>query len=117
MLADWRELTKRKEPEDFIISLRQSVPHDRAWLARTLAGRNLVVHSFRHTCVSLMRNVAPDEIETAMSGNASKKALDIYTHRNSADLLARLEPARDRVEAFWKAEDNTGNPRAGDGRK
>lgn len=125
MLEEWRELAKWKAPADFIISLRQGVPHDRAWLARTLpgamerakidrTGRNLVVHSFRHTFVSFMRNVAPDEIAKAMSGHSTSKALDIYTHHGAEELLARLEPARVLVDRLWKDEDNTGKVTPGD---
>ena len=98
-------------------------PHGDAWLRRALPGaiqrlnekakeknlppaietegRNLVMHSFRHTYISAVRNVASDEFARAMSGHVTDKALDIYTHRTAADLLERLEPARDAVEKLW----------------
>src|SRR5208282_4354302 len=110
----------------FIFSVGPGEPHGDKWLIRALPGafqrlneeakkkklppvietigRNLVVHSFRHTFVSAMRNVAPDEIARAMSGHVTDKALDIYTHRTAADLLERLEPARDAVEKLWAEE-------------
>ncbi len=135
MLEEWRELAKWKADGDFIFSVHQDEPHGRNWLTRALpgaiarlndaaekeglppvietAGRNLVVHSFRHTFISLVRNVAPDEIAKAMSGHATDRALDIYTHRDAAALLARLEPSRQLVEKLWKDEDNMGKMRPG----
>jgi integrase len=108
-LALWRELAPFKADDDFIFSEGRGQPHGRNWLTRTLspamkrAGvetgqRHLVVHSFRHTFVSMMRASTSDEIAMAMSGHVTDKALDIYTHRNVQDLLARLEPSRDAIE-------------------
>ena len=122
-LSAWHDLTKWKAPSDFIFSAGPGEPHGDKWLIRALprtierlnekakekklppvvdtTGRSLVVHSFRHTFVSAVRNVAPDEIARAMSGHVTEKALDIYTHRTAADLLERLEPAREAVEKLW----------------
>ncbi len=120
-LADWRELTKRKAAEDFIFH-EKGAPHGDAWLRRTLpgamerakvtaGGRHLVVHSFRHGYVTMMRALVPDELARAMSGHVTDRAFDLYTHRTSSDLLARLEPAKDAVEALWTEKGKDKSPK------
>ncbi len=118
-LADWRELTKRKGQEDFIFH-EAGEPHGDAWLRRTLpgamdrakvkpAGRTLVVHSFRHTFVTLVQNFASKEVTQALSGHSTEEAFRLYSHPSAADLLKRLEAAQPAVEALWTdpAKDKT----------
>ena len=115
LLSEWHDIATCKEADDFIFSAEKGKPHNQNWFSRTLrgaiqraglevAGRYLVVHSFRHTFVSMMRNVTPDEIAQAMSGHTTVRMLDVYTHRTAADLLSRVEPARDAVERLWAEE-------------
>lgn len=111
-LTEWKRLAEWKAPEDFVFSEGQGQPHSRNWLTRTLPaamaranvtadGRYLVVHSLRHGFVTMMQNFASKEITRAMSGHATEKVFASYSHPSAADLLARLEPARDAVEKIW----------------
>jgi len=110
-LADWRSLSKRTAPADFIFQEGGQV-HGDAWLRRTLpgamerakvkaAGRTLVVHSFRHTFVTLVQNFTEKEVVQALSGHATADAFAVYSHPSAADLLKRLDAAQPAVEALW----------------
>jgi integrase len=111
-LLEWRELSKFKEPDDFIFSMEKGKPHGDKWLIRALpaafedakikgAGRNLVVHSFRHTYVTMMENLTTQEEVRLLSGHATEKARKVYSHPSVEDLMGKLGTASAAVEKIW----------------
>ncbi len=112
-LERWRAVSKYTEPDDFVFSKAKGAPHGDKWLIRVLpaaleeakvkpAGRTLVVHSFRHTYVTLMeKTLAPGAVQ-ALSGHATEKARKLYSHPSVEDLMGKLGPAQEAVEKLWK---------------
>jgi integrase len=114
-LVAWRKAATWCEPDDFIFSLKKGQPHDRQWLSRHLpgalerakidtAGRCLVPHSLRHQYVTAIANALDRDQTKALSGHSTDEALAIYRHPTAADLLAKLEPAREALEAAFSRE-------------
>ena len=120
-LQDWRGLTDRTAAEDFVFQ-EGGAPHGDAWLRRTLpgamkrakvepGGRTLVVHSFRHTFVTLMQNFTTKENAKALSGHSTEDAFRLYSHPSAVDLLKRLEAAQPAVEALWAEQPSDKSPK------
>ncbi len=63
--------------------------------------KNLVVHSFRHTFNTVMRQVLPLEILQAMTGHKSEQMTELYDHPSLEDRLKKLEGSRELIEAVW----------------
>ena len=63
--------------------------------------RNLVVHSFRHTYNTLMRNVLPENLLREFTGHRSIKMTDQYDHPSLESRLETLEKSRDLIESIW----------------
>ena len=57
-----------------------------------LGGRNLVVHSFRHTYVTLVRSVLPETALRTLTGHSSERMTDHYDLVGVELLAARLRP-------------------------
>ena len=62
--------------------------------------RNLVVHSFRHTFVSMCRRLVPEETLRLLTGHHSQAMTDLYDHPRIAREVAALEPARAVVDGL-----------------
>ena len=65
------------------------------------AGRNLVVHSLRHTYNTIMRAVLPEEILRKFTGHKTPEMTRLYDHPTLQDELKKLEGAHGIVEAVW----------------
>ena len=62
------------------------------------AGRVIVTHSLRHGYNSLMRRSLTLESLQLMVGHRSQALTDRYTQEGPAQLIAALEPEREKVE-------------------
>jgi integrase len=62
--------------------------------------RNLVVHSFRHTYVSLVRRLVPEETLRLLTGHHSEAMTDLYDHPRIEREVAALQPARAVVDGL-----------------
>ncbi len=65
-------------------------------------GKNLVVHSLRHTYNTIMRPVLPEEILRLFTGHKTPEMTALYDHPALLDQIKKLEGARGIVEAVWK---------------
>jgi integrase len=63
-------------------------------------GRNLVVHSFRHTYVSRLRRLVPEGVLRSLTGHHSEAMTNRYDHPDVRELVAELEPAREAVKGL-----------------
>ncbi len=72
---------------------------DRAGIDAT--GRNLKVHSFRHTFNTLMREILPEKILREFTGHRSVKMTDRYDHPNLEKRLKNLQETRPLIESVW----------------
>jgi integrase len=66
-----------------------------------VAGRNLPVHSFRHTYNTVMRHVLPEETLRKFTGHKTPGMTDLYDHPRLEDQIGQLESARALVESVW----------------
>ena len=66
------------------------------------AGRNIVVHSFRHTYNTLMRNVLTGEILRQLTGHKSIQMTDHYDHPTIEDRLERLKGSIKLIDSVWE---------------
>ena len=113
VLAWWRKQALFKEADDFLfpgsgrtnpitrraISIQLRPAMERAGIA--FSGRNLVVHSFRHTYNTLMRRVLPDELLRGQTGHRSIAMADRYDHPSLEERLLKLESLRPAVDNAW----------------
>lgn len=114
LLRTWHGMTPYGDPGALVFYGRDAdTPlHSRTlnyWLAEALenaevnAGtRKLVVHSFRHTYNSLMKNVLPAETLRQLVGHKSEAMTNTYDHPQVADLLQRVQGAKPVIESFFK---------------
>jgi integrase len=63
-------------------------------------GRNLVTHSFRHTYISRIRRLVPEDVLRNLAGHHSEAMTDRYDHPGAQELVMALEPARQAVEGL-----------------
>ena len=112
-LQRWHDQQEWNEPCDFVFpgSVDRGTPlcaaavsHcfpavlARAGISRE--GRNLVVHSFRHTYNTMLKRTVPAETLRALTGHATEAMSERYDHPQIADKVAALEPARGVVEGL-----------------
>jgi integrase len=110
-LAAWRREQQWNEPDDLVFmgAVDRRIPMSagavshsfipalaRAGISR--AGRNLVVHSFRHTYNTMLKRTVPAETLRALTGHKSEAMSERYDHPELADRVSALEPARSVVE-------------------
>jgi len=123
-LEGWRKKSLWREPDDLVFpgrargvplgaaTVSHALPRAIARLAREAAergstapvvvgGRNLVVHSFRHTWITAMRRLLPQDTLQRLTGHHSSQVTDLYDHPRLEQLLPQLEPARDAVEQLF----------------
>jgi integrase len=67
-----------------------------------VAGRNLVVHSLRHTYNTIMRAVLPAETLRKFTGHSTPEMTELYDHPGLRDRISSLEASRSLVEKAWK---------------
>lgn len=73
---------------------------DRAEISRD--GRNLVVHSFRHTYNTLLKNRLPGDILREFVGHKSVAMTDRYDHGEIEDALQKVKPAAQAIiDGLW----------------
>ncbi len=113
LLSDWKELTLFKDPDHLIfygpdprspIRRETLLAHFGPALKKAkieTAGRNLVVHSLRHTYNTIMRQVLPLEILQEFTGHRSMKMTDRYDHPALKDRLKKLQGHKKVVEKIW----------------
>jgi integrase len=65
------------------------------------AGRNLPVHSLRHTYNTVMRHVLPEETLRKFTGHKTPGMTDLYDHPRLEDQIGQLQSARALVESVW----------------
>ncbi|MBA7579280.1 Tyrosine recombinase XerC [subsurface metagenome] len=114
LLKKWRGLTPYSDPGALVFYGRdyQTPLHGRTlnyWLADALVNaeikpgsRKLVVHSFRHTYNSLMKNILPAETLRQLVGHKSESMTRNYDHPGVSDLLQRVQGAKPLLEGFFK---------------
>lgn len=110
ILQSWLEELPFKDPEDYIfignqrgrplaqrnVSMYFHGVLDRAGI--DTEGRNLVVHSFRHTWNTYMRRVLPEETLRAYTGHKTERMTDTYDHPTIDDRIKRLTGSRELIE-------------------
>ena len=110
----WRAESIFTEPEDFIFfgadrnrpmnvtTASKLLPKaiDRAGIERN--GRNLVVHSFRHTFTTMMRRILPEDILRQFTGHKTLKMTELYDHPAIQDKMSKLKAAVPLIEQAWK---------------
>ena len=67
-----------------------------------VAGRDLVVHSLRHTYNTIMRAVLPAETLRKFTGHRTPEMTDLYDHPGLQDRILSLKASRTLVEKAWK---------------
>jgi integrase len=67
-----------------------------------ITGRNLVVHSLRHTYNTIMRQVLPEEILRKLTGHKTPEMTQHYDHPGVQDRIGKLEGSRALIENVWK---------------
>ena len=73
---------------------------ERAGVSRE--SRNLVVHSFRHTYNTLLKNRLPGDILREFVGHKSVAMTDRYDHGKIEDTLEKVKPAAQSViDGLW----------------
>ena len=123
-LATWRKNLIWKKPGDLVFPGRgRGIPISAATVSHALpgaisrlasaateqglpapvdpTGRNLVVHSFRHTWISAARRLLPDELLRRLTGHHSTEVTDLYDHPRLEQMLPTIEPARKVVEELF----------------
>jgi integrase len=95
---------------------RRSTPMHRDTLRSVLAdalihakvltdGRNLVVHSFRHSYVTLLRSTLPETTLRLLTGHSSERMTDHYDHLDVKDRAAKLQPHAAAVDGAFAFRD------------
>jgi integrase len=109
----WRGVSAWKEPEDLVFPGKE---HDKPLHVETLThffpgalerakipveGRNLVVHSLRHTYNTIMGAALPGEVLRRFTGHSTPEMTALYDHASLSDRVHQLEGSRKLVEAAW----------------
>lgn len=66
------------------------------------AGRNIVIHSLRHTYNTMMRRVLPEDLLREQTGHKSRKMTDNYDHPTLDHRLEHLQGVRKLIEGVWQ---------------
>ncbi len=113
VLAQWHRNSPFTEPQHLIFfgtdaekpfhveTLTHFLPGALERVGIKTAGRNLVVHSLRHTYNTIMRAVLPEEILRKFTGHKTVEMTSLYDHPAVKDQIKRLEGARSIVENVW----------------
>ena len=122
-LREWQRLSLLREPDDFMFPgkikgkpiSKATIVHElpvAIWRLNTAAkekrlppvidttGRNLVVHSFRHTYASRLRRLMPRALPSRLLGHQAETTTDLYDHPSIAERVAELEAAREAIEGL-----------------
>ena len=117
-LADWRAFSKHTAPEDWIFYGRNKYHHvvnstmskefQKAVAQLEAAdkfkrtGRNIVLHSLRHSFSTMMDEVLPRKVSMLLTGHASEKAHEGYNHADRLqELRKELEPFSKQIEQVF----------------
>jgi integrase len=112
-LQAWRGEQAWNEPDDLVFAsvVDRRIPMSAGAISHTFPialekagisreGRNLVVHSFRHTYNTMLKRVMPGDLVRKLTGHSSESMTTRYDHPELADRVAALEPARKIVEGL-----------------
>ena len=114
ILEQWRQKTLYKLDDDFVFPGRDG---DKPLNVETLThffpgalkraeipvnGRNLVVHSLRHTYNTIMRAVLPEGVLRQFTGHRTPEMTGLYDHPTIADTVKRLEGSQAIVNGVWQ---------------
>lgn len=117
MLTKWKEETPMKDDDDFLFfgqkmefrsqPLNRRTLYDKFKKALTAAriaseGRNLVIHSFRHTYNTLMRSILPEEQLHYMIGHKSRAMTDRYDQGTPLQKAEAFLPAIEKIDKVWQ---------------
>lgn len=110
-LTAWQREQAWNEPDDLVFAgaVGRRIPMSAAAISHSLTpiltragisreGRNLVVHSFRHTYNTALRRLVPAETLRALTGHKSVAMSDRYDHPSRHAMIEALSPARLAVE-------------------
>ena len=64
-------------------------------------GRNLVVHSFRHTFNTMMRKQLPEDLLRRLTGHKTESMTDLYDHPTLDDKIETLKNVTPMIEQVW----------------
>jgi integrase len=115
LLSDWRDSTHYDSLNDFVfpdadgnpITRYVALGHFRKGLERSMIevnGREILVHSLRHTYNTRMRARLADGVLRELTGHKSEAMTDRYDHAELVDRLKKLQPQRKRIDSFWDDE-------------
>jgi len=112
-LEHWQASTPFNDPEDLIFYGSNG---SRPIMGKTLQnrfhkalqkadiktdGRNLVIHSFRHSYNTLLRNVLPIDILQATTGHSSESMTERYNHPSLKDSYSRILKHEDAFDKLF----------------
>lgn len=113
ILEHWKASTPFHDPEDLIFYGRNG---SRPIMGKTLQtrfqralekaeikaeGRNLVIHSFRHTYNTLLKNVLPLDILQETTGHSSESMTERYNHPSLKDSYSRILEHEDAFDKLF----------------
>ncbi|WP_321300534.1 site-specific integrase [uncultured Sphaerochaeta sp.] len=113
ILKHWKASTPFNDPEDLIFYGSNG---SRPIMGKTLQnrfqkalekaeikteGRNLVIHSFRHTYNTLLKNVLPLEILQETTGHSSESMTERYNHPSLKDSYRRILEHEDAFDGLF----------------
>ncbi len=110
VLEEWYAVTPHKAPEDFVFpGIDGNHPLDRFFLLRAfrramkaakieIEGRNLVVHSFRHTFNTLLKPVLPLTVLQSITGHTTEEMTEHYNHPTALDTFNSLKAVLPQIE-------------------
>jgi integrase len=112
LLSEWNEATHYDSVNDFVFPdadgnpITRYVALDRFRKGLKSAkikvnGRDIVVHSLRHTFNTRMRSRLADGVLRELTGHKSEAMTDRYDHPELIDRLKNLQPQREKIDTFW----------------
>jgi integrase len=113
-LDSWRQESVYNEPEDFIFfGANRNRPINVTTVSKLLPkaikragvvenGRNLVVHSFRHTFNTMMRKQIPEDLLRQLTGHKSESMTNLYDHPTIEDKIQTLTNVTPMIEELWQ---------------
>ena len=114
LLFWWRDSSPWIESDDLIFFGQDAtIPLDVSTVSKMLLpamkrakieteGRNLVVHSLRHTVVSRQLQKLPREMVRELVGHKTAQMTDNYDQRAFEDRLTKLKEKRQLIEKIWQ---------------
>ncbi|WP_345907017.1 site-specific integrase [Sphaerochaeta sp. UBA5849] len=113
ILEHWKASTPFHDPEDLIFygsngsrPIMGKTLQNRFQKALEIAkieinGRNLVIHSFRHTYNTLLKNVLPLDILQETTGHSSESMTERYNHPSLKDSYRRILEHEDAFDGLF----------------